>query len=78
MIAPELGPHLPHIPDHGLSVRSGAFRSIPGRGDRVTADLLHRRTWIVMYETTSTLEKVSKTNLTLVDLPTSHVRPPNT
>jgi hypothetical protein len=30
---------------------------------------------IVMHETTSTLEKVSDTNLTLVDLPTSHVRP---
>jgi hypothetical protein len=29
----------------------------------------------VMHETTSTLEKVSDTNLTLVDLPTSHVRP---
>ena len=44
LIAPELAPHLPHIPDHGLSGRSGAFRSMPGRGDRVTADLLHRRT----------------------------------
>jgi hypothetical protein len=33
---------------------------------------------IVMYETTSTLEKVSETNLTLVDLPASHVCPPNT
>jgi hypothetical protein len=30
----------------------------------------------VMYDTTSTLEKVSETNLTLVDLPASHVRPP--
>jgi hypothetical protein len=29
----------------------------------------------VMHEITSTLEKVSDTNLTLVDLPTSHVRP---
>jgi len=29
----------------------------------------------VMHEMTSTLEKVSETNLTLVDLPTSHVRP---
>ena len=44
LIAPELGPHLPHIPDHGLSGRRGALRSMPGRGDGVTADLLHRRT----------------------------------
>jgi hypothetical protein len=29
----------------------------------------------VMHEMTSTLEKVSDTNLTLVDLPASHVRP---
>jgi hypothetical protein len=29
----------------------------------------------VMYEMTSTLEKVSDTNLTLVDLPASYVRP---
>src|SRR5262245_44036196 len=42
--APDLGPHLPHIPDHGSSGRSGALRSLPGRGDRATADILHRRT----------------------------------
>jgi hypothetical protein len=30
---------------------------------------------IVMHEMTSTLEKVSDTNLTLVDLPASYVRP---
>ena len=42
--APELGPHLPHIPDHRSSGRRGALRSLPGRGDRATADLLHWRT----------------------------------
>lgn len=67
--APELGPHLPHIPDHGSSGRSGALRSLPGRGAAIGPQLTYCTGGraIVMHEMTSTRVKVSDTNLTLVD-----------
>jgi len=67
--APELESHLPHIPDHGSSGWSGALRSIPGRGAAIGSPLTYCTGGraIVMHEMTSTLGRVSDTNLTLVD-----------
>jgi hypothetical protein len=58
---------------------SGAEHSAAYRGAAIGSQLTYciGGRGIVMYETTSTLEKVSETNLTLVDLPASHVRPPD-
>jgi hypothetical protein len=57
----ELGPHLPHIPDHMSSGRSGALRSLSGRGAAIGPQLIYCTGGraIVMHEMTSTLVKVA-------------------